>query len=67
MNQQDSAHQDVERFMRRAETMGIDPQRVAHALHHEALRPAETQAVLEVERPSGLRVLARRFARRSAR
>lgn len=63
-----SDYQDVERIMSRAETMGLDPRRVAQALHY-APRPAEYQAVEEVRNQPGfgLRSLARRFARPSDR
>jgi len=63
-----SDYQDVERIMSRAETIGLDPRRVAQALHY-APRPAEYQAVEEVrnQRGFGLRSLARRFGRPSDR
>jgi hypothetical protein len=67
MDHHDAAHQDVERIMRRAEAIGHDPQRVAHALDHRPLRAAAVQPVVDVKRPSALRGLARRLARGSAR
>ncbi len=57
---------EVERILRRAESLGHDPQRVARALDHYPPAPAERQAVMEVERrPAFSRFVARAFARRS--
>jgi hypothetical protein len=67
MDHQDAAHQDVERIMRRAEAIGLDPQRVAHALDHRPLRAAAAQPVVDVKRPSALQLLARRLKRGAAR
>ena len=57
---------EVERILRRAESLGHDPLRVARALDHVPPAPAGRQAVMEVERrPAFTRFLARAFARRS--
>lgn len=58
--------QATERTMRRAESMGLDPQRVARALDHGAPGAPEYQAVAEVEPRSWFeRAVSRRFARSS--
>ena len=53
--------QTIERIMRKAETLGEDPQRVARALGYAVRDPMELQAVEELEPRSWLRrLLARR-------
>ena len=42
--------QYIERVMRRAEAMGLSPQRVARAVNHSEPDPTEYQAVEEVQR-----------------
>ena len=62
----DAERQEVERILRRAESLGHDPQRVARALDHAPPGPVARQAVMELERrPAISRFLARAFARRS--
>jgi hypothetical protein len=59
-------NQDIERMMRRAEAMGLSPERVARAVNHPAPDPTAYQAVEEVQpRPSSW--FRRSFARGSSR
>jgi hypothetical protein len=58
--------QVVERIMRRAEAMGLDPERVGRALDHKAPQPTEYQATEDMEPRSRFRrSVAARFARTS--
>ena len=52
----------VEEIMRRAEEMGLSPQRVARALEYTPPPPPELQHTMELARPS---LLARLFGRTS--
>jgi hypothetical protein len=52
----------VEKIMRRAEQLGLSPERVAHALSY---RPAEPQATIELERPRRFRRLLTKASRAS--
>ncbi len=62
----DKDDQDVKRMMRRAEAMGLSPQRVARAVNHPAPEPTEYQSVEEVQPRSWFRrSFARGFSRRS--
>ena len=62
----EAERQAVERIMRKAEDMGLDPQRVARALQHDPPPPTEHQATEEPQRRSVFgRNAARRFARPS--
>jgi hypothetical protein len=59
-------HDEIDRIVRRAQSLGHDPARVARALDRTPSPPVERQAVMEVERrPAFTRFLARAFARRS--
>jgi hypothetical protein len=53
--------QAIERIMRKAEAMGLDPQRVASALRLPPAAPAEHQAVQDLQPRSWFR---RGFAKR---
>ena len=58
--------QEIERIMRKAETLGQDPLRVARALGHAARGPAELQAVQGMKRRFWLtRLLAKRSTAQS--
>ena len=55
MERQEDERQDVERIMRRAAELGHDPQRVARALRHRSLPPAEPQPTMRLKRRSSVR------------
>lgn len=68
MERQEDERQDVERIMRRAAELGHDPQRVARALRHRSLPPAEPQPTMRLERRSSVGARAiRRVTRRPLR
>jgi hypothetical protein len=62
----DDEHQYIERVMRRADAMGLSPQRVARAVNHSEPDPTEYQAVEEAQ-PRPRSWFRRSFARGSSK